>query len=342
MKNLNNKLTPEILVPRLGDHLVESGLITQNDLEMVLELQNKYKINGKTPPLLGQLLVNENKIKQEDLDQAITIQVIQLRKALEDANQKLELRVKERTAELQKALDKLSELNKLKSNFISNISHELRTPLTHLVGYVELFISGAFGELNPDQMESMVMIKSATNKLEKLIQNLIQISMADRGDIDIQISNFDLVDLSKMILNKSGKNAQQYNISISSHFSNESMIVAGDCEKISWVIEQLLDNAIKFNDPGGKVKLSIIDNEIFARITISDTGIGISEENQISIFEPFYQLDGSSTRKYGGTGLGLALVKKIIEAHSSEIQLASKLGTGSQFSFTLKKGILSD
>jgi len=338
MSEKRNKLTPEVLVPRLGDHLVKSNLITPDELQQVLSIQKEYRERGETPPLLGSILVAQNKLKKEDLDQAVTIQIIQLRKALEDANQQLEQRVIERTAELQRALDKLSELNTLKSNFISNISHELRTPLTHLVGYIELFISGALGELNTQQIESMLMIKQASGKLESLIQDLIQMSIADKGEIDIHFSNFDIVDLANQIIERYTTRANQKQITLSHSFSSDSILVNADPEKITWVIEQLLDNGIKFNLPEGLVTLSINETADLAHISISDTGVGITEQDLNDIFEPFHQLDGSSTRKYGGIGLGLALVKKIITAHGSKIQARSEPGKGSEFLFSMKKG----
>jgi signal transduction histidine kinase len=113
-------------------------------------------------------------------------------------------------------------------------------------------------------------------------------------------------------------------------------VVESDGEKISWVIQQLLDNGIKFTPQGGRVALSLILQVPFVHVTVTDNGIGIPSERLDEIFEPFYQLDGSSTRRYGGTGLGLALVQKIIEAHGSKIRVTSQVGKGSQFEFNLK------
>ena len=123
------------------------------------------------------------------------------------------------------------------------------------------------------------------------------------------------------------------NISLETHLPDGQALIEIDYEKMVWVVEQLLDNAVKFTAPGGKVSLSaqLDDNKVW--FEVKDTGIGIPPDRVDEIFEPFYQLDGSSTRKYGGTGLGLALVRKIIEAHGTTIQVESQVGQGSAFRF---------
>ena len=127
------QLTPEMLVPRLGEYLVKHEYITETDLQKALAYQQE-KITDNQTYLLGQALIDLKLIDRAVLDQAVTEQIIQLRSALQTANRNLERRVRERTAELQRALERLSELTQMKSNFISNVSHELRTPLTHVKG----------------------------------------------------------------------------------------------------------------------------------------------------------------------------------------------------------------
>jgi len=143
-------LTPEILIPRLGDVLVQQGLLSNEDLEAALEKQRELRQSGQAP-LIGQLLVDMGKIDRATMDQAITIQIIRLQRALQESNDLLEQRVEERTAALQRAYEKLAELSKLKENFISNISHELRTPLTHLKGYLDLMLANDFGPITLEQ-----------------------------------------------------------------------------------------------------------------------------------------------------------------------------------------------
>lgn len=329
------QLTPEVLVPRLGDYLVEKGLLSAQDLGRALARQQAARTAGSYPPHLGQILVELKLIDQAVLDQAITEQIIQLREALQRANAQLEQRVQERTAELEQALEKLHELNQVKSNFVANISHELRTPLTHIKGYIELFLTDTFGALSAEQRESMQIMESSTNRLEQLIEDLILFSTSERGQFSVRQYPFFLQDILKDVQARAASRAEEHRVSFSLNVPPRLPAVNADPEKISWVLLQLLDNAIKFTGPGGKVSLALENSGKLVQISVSDTGIGIPSEKLGEIFEPFHQLDSSSTRRYGGTGLGLNLVRKIVEAHGSTIHVTSKVGAGSRFYFSL-------
>ena len=334
--NQKVQLKPEILVPRLGERLVESGLISNGVLKEALELQKLKFSEDNSSSLLGQILVEQGHITPEELDQTVTLMIIELREALEKANENLEKRVVERTCELQNALEKLSELSNLKANFISNISHELRTPLTHLIGYVDLISSNALGSLNAEQAEAMNMIQHSTERLEELIQDLIQISMAESGSLGLNITKVKITDVCQKAINRIKNKAIRNQVTVQYNMLDECTMVEVDEEKIAWVLTQLLDNAIKFNKTGGTVSLNTRHQEDEIIISIIDDGIGIPTENYNDVFETFHQLDTSSTRHYGGTGLGLSLVRKILESHGSNITLKSTLGSGSRFEFKLK------
>lgn len=332
--NHKTPITPEVLIPRLGDQLVEMNLITRGQLKTALAFQSEQEQKGKTY-LLGQALVELGCLEQTTLDQAITEQIIRLRSALVDANRNLEKRVQQRTAELQEALQKLAELNQLKANFVANISHELRTPLTHVRGYLELLASEALGELNEDQQKSLeVSLRSAT-RLQNLIDDLILFSTASRGELTLKPNPVDLNLLLSPVLTRSNPKAIERKIDMKLEMAPDLPLVQADAEKLSWALSQLLDNAIKFTPESGKVLLQVVSDDKTAIIRVSDNGIGIPPERQKEIFEPFHQLDSSATRRYGGTGLGLALVRQIIEAHGSIISLKSAPGQGSEFSFNL-------
>ena len=329
-------LTPEILVTRLGDYLVERGTISAEDLNRALAIQQDTRGAGKQAPLLGQILISMEVINRETLDQAVTEQILQLRNALENINKSLEKRVQERTAELELALSRLSELNQMKSNLVANISHELRTPLTHIKGYIELLISEGLGPLTSDQEQALDVMESSTDRLERLIEDLLLFSMVEKEQIILHIRPCNLNKLCSELMTRAANSADQRNIKLRLECSPEPVIIEGDEEKITWAITQLLDNAIKFNLPGGNAEIKIEVEGKFARLAVADTGIGIPPEKLTDIFESFHQLDGSSTRRYGGTGLGLSLVKKIIEAHGSVIHVTSKVDHGSTFTFLLK------
>src|SRR3990172_5666357 len=173
---MTGPLAPEILVPRLGDSLVEKGLLAQADLERALAYQKRMRDAEGKRILLGEALIELGFIERARLDAAITEQIAQLQEALRQSNLLLEERVRERTAELQEALDKLTELNRLKNDFISNVSHELRTPLAHMVGYIDLLSAEALGSLSEEQRSAVMVLEKSYHRLSSLIDNLLFMS----------------------------------------------------------------------------------------------------------------------------------------------------------------------
>lgn len=329
------RLTPEMLVPRMGEYLVQKGLITEDALQNALDYQQEQTSHGNTV-LLGQALIDLKFIDRSDLDQAVTEQIIQLRSALQAANRTLERRVEERTAELQKALERVSELSQLKANFISNISHELRTPLTHIKGYIELLITESLGSITPEQRHALTVSQQSTNRLEVLIEDLIMISLASRGELSMQQSDVDIRRLANLAVKSHAEAALGRGVNLHAVIDEDVPFVQADSQKIAWVLGQLIENAIKFTPSSGSVVVSIKrEGENLVIISVTDTGIGIPSTKLNDIFEPFHQLDSSTTRRYGGTGLGLSLVRQIVEAHGSMLEVQSTEGRGSTFKFPL-------
>lgn len=327
-------IAPESLVPRIGEYLIDLGLLQTIDLQRALNFQ-KERLKAGKPILLGEAFLELGLIKKEHLDQAIATQILKLQKALADANQNLQQRVQERTQELQNALERLAELNQLKSNFIATISHELRTPLTHLKGYLELLNDQSLGPLNSGQVDAIGVMMRAENRLERLIEDLIQFSMASRGELSLNLDQLNLRSLINSSVDQAHYKAGLKQVSISTNMPAKLPDVRVDEEKMSWVLLQLLDNAIKFTPQGGRIVIKANHTDHKVVVAIIDSGIGIPKERIQEIFEPFHQLDGSSTRRYGGTGLGLAMVKKIVEAHGSTITVESVSGKGTKFEFYL-------
>jgi signal transduction histidine kinase len=329
------RLTPEMLVPRMGEYLVQKGLVSAQGIQKALAYQQEETARGNSV-LLGQALIDLDLISRADLDQAVTEQIIQLRSALQASNRSLERRVEERTAELQKALERVSELSQLKANFIANISHELRTPLTHIKGYIELLVSASLGPLTDEQKHALDVSQQSTIRLETLIDDLIMVSMASRGELSIKQSAVDICRLANLTVKSHGAAASRRGVHLQAAVEENIPIIQADSQKIAWVMGQLVDNGIKFTPSGGSVTVSVRrEGENLVIVSVIDTGIGVPSNRLQDIFEPFHQLDGSSTRQYNGTGLGLSLVRQIVEAHGSMLEVQSTEGHGSTFKFPL-------
>jgi len=327
-------VAPEVLVPKLGEYLVSKECITAKQLQTALAYKTRRKEQGRSV-LLGQALIQLGYIEQRTLDKAITEQIFVLQDALKKSNRGLEQRVKQHTRALQNALNKLQELNRLKTNFISNVSHELRTPLTHIKGYVELLSDASLGPLTRHQTEALQVINKATARLENLIDDLIKFSETSKGEFSLKLSPVALKALANKVIAHVFPKAEERNIFIDLDIPHTLPPVLADDENITSVLLQLADNAIKFTPPGGEIKITARQNGDKVTVAVIDNGIGISEENLRDIFEAFRQIDGSATRRYGGTGLGLALVKRILDAHEAKIEVQSVVGKGSRFAFSL-------
>lgn len=334
---MNIKKTPELLLPKFGEQLVNLGIISREHLSLALDYQKKIKKThpDENPPLVGQILVQLNYLSQSDLDSAVTDLFIKLKDALEESNHKLENRVEERTKELRQAIRKINKLNQSKSEFVSNISHELNTPLTHIMGYACLFLDGSLGEINQDQKEALTTIKRATDRLDELITDLISFTDIENDVLVIQSMPTPPLLICKKAFSNSIIAAKKKSIHLIHQYSDDLPLISADKNKIAWVVKQLLNNAIKFTEPNGYVLLKVKINHNMVDFSVIDTGIGIPENNFKDIFEPFHQLDGSTTRSVGGTGIGLTICREIINAHNSKLLVSSKLNKGSEFAFSL-------
>jgi signal transduction histidine kinase len=342
-QRLEEALTPtptapasvEELIPRLGDSLVAQKLISPEQLHTALDLQAKNRNEGATSPRLGQILIDMGILSSVQLDRAIAMMVVQLQKALQIANRNLEERVRERTAELSQAFERLSELNQLKANFVANVSHELRTPMTHIVGYLDLLDDNTFGPLNPDQHETLETIRRASQRLNDLIEDLIQFADTSRGGISLNLQPMSLRDAVQEAMARLLSKAQKSNVRIDVQMPSELPSVNADYRRVAWVMQQIIDNGIKFTPAGGCVTIRAGEAADRVWVTVTDTGIGIPQSRLTELFQPFHQLDGSPTRRQGGTGIGLSLCKIIVEAHGSTMNVQSEEGRGSTFLFDL-------
>ena len=329
------KLTPEMLVPRMGEYITQKGLISEEQLQMALAYQQE-RIDKGEHYLLGQALIDLKLLDHDTLDQVVTEQIIQLRNALQSSNRNLEQRVKERTSDLNEALRRLSELSQMKANFVANISHELRTPLTHVKGYIELLVTESLGSITEEQRHALQVSQRATAKLESIIDDLIMFSLASRGEMSMRLDKVDIRRIVALAAKSALPKAEERGVQVLVSALDNIPSVQADSEKIGWVINQFLDNGIKFTPTGGSVVISLKEEgSNLVLISVTDTGVGIPPSRLKEIFEPFHQLDGSSTRHFGGTGLGLSLVRQIVEAHGSLLDVKSVEGKGTTFKFPL-------
>lgn len=327
-------LSPEVLVPRLGDTLIEKGLLKPEELKQALAHQKARGEQG-TRILLGQALVELGLIDRTKLDAAVTEQISQLQEALRQSNLFLEERVRERTAELQEALDKLTELNRLKNDFISNVSHELRTPLAHIVGYIDLLSIEALGPITEEQRSAVAILEKSYKRLGSLIDNLLFLSFDTAESLHLEPAPTLVQELFQQVVEQYQTRATSDQVMLSQEAPADLPAIQADSNKLEWALGQLVENGLKFNQKGGRVHLSASLDGKRVQVAVADTGVGIPAEKLNEIFEPFHQLDGSTTRRQGGAGIGLTLTKRIIEGHGSKLKVDSLVGKGTRFSFSL-------
>jgi signal transduction histidine kinase len=330
----------ELSVPKLGTFLLDQKMVTENQLAAALARQREAEAGGERK-LLGQTLIEMGFASRETIDRAVNRQILDLHAALQESNRQLEQRVEERTTELRRALERLSELNQLKANLISNVSHELRTPLAHIKGYIELLAEGQLGEISKEQQNALGVVQRASDRLEGLIEDLIEFSAASRSGIALNLAPIDIAELLDRAAGRSKAKADKAGVALIVEVAGEIPRPLADAERLGWVLHQLIDNGVKFTPTGGTVRARAAREARAVQVSVSDTGIGIPQDRLREIFEPFHQLDGSPTRRYGGTGLGLALARMILEAHGAPLNVTSQVGEGTTFTFSLPVGARS-
>lgn len=249
--------------------------------------------------------------------------------ALAIANAKLYEEAKQKTQALSHALSRLQELDRLKNEFIQNASHELRSPVSIIMGYAELFENGELGSLTVDQQEALAIIARRARGLSKMLDNLLTIMEVEGKNLSRE--QVDMADLVEMVLVEMRSRFKSAGLELSSRIGIGLSRINGVRHHLRRTIENLLSNAIKFTPEGGKVHVHLWQEEGELRLEVTDTGIGIPADQHERIFQRFYQVDGSPTRKFTGAGLGLALVKEVIEEHNGSIAIKSEPGQGSSF-----------
>ena len=245
-------------------------------------------------------------------------------------NVDLERRVEERTMELVYA-------NRVKDEFLANMSHELRTPLSGILGFSESLMEGVYGDLVQRQNYAVQMIYSSGEHLLELINDILDISKIEAGKFEFSLEEVNINQVCHASMAFIRQLANKKSVMVEYVISEAVATMAADPRRLKQVLINLLNNAVKFTPENGKIVLEVQADAkaSLMRFFVTDTGIGISPEDIPKLFQPFVQLDGGLSRQYEGSGLGLALVKKMVEMHGGSIDVQSELGKGSRFSFVL-------
>lgn len=279
---------------------------------------------------------------------------------LEESYETLEKKVEERTEELRLLTEVLSnkkrelelsnmelqEANSLKSQFLANISHELRTPLNSIIGFSELLQEKAFGDLNERQMLYVGYVHTSGAHLLQLINDILDLSKIEAGRMELLKEDFPVAESLGQILGIVRPMAHKKDISVNNMLAKASPMLNADRAKFKQIMLNLLSNAIKFNVIGGHVDIacSVVEEPDgmsmtrYVVLSVADTGIGVKDEDKDKLFAAFQQADSSITREYGGTGLGLALTRRLVELHGGSIWFDSVYGQGSTFFVKLPQG----
>jgi len=240
--------------------------------------------------------------------------------------------LQDKNRQLEESFGKLKELDRLKSNFLATMSHELRTPLTSVIGYSEMMLEGLGGPLTGEQREYLGIIMEKGENLLQLITSILDITKIEAGRVRLVMSDVELGQLARDAVSTVLPHARKKGLTLHCEQAANMPKVLCDREKVRQCLINLVSNAVKFTPSGGTVTVgaSELPGERVA-LFVADTGIGIPEEHLPKVWDVFYQVDGSSTREYGGAGLGLAIVKSFVEAHGGEVELRSTPNGGSTF-----------
>ena len=236
--------------------------------------------------------------------------------------------------ELRRLYRELETASKHKSDFLANMSHELRTPLNAIIGFSQVLSQELFGEVNEKQKEYLQDILSSGNHLLALINDVLDLSKVEAGQVELQVEPFSLQDALERGVSMIRERATRDGVRVALHANGGADIVTGDERRIRQVIFNLLSNAVKFTPTGGLVEVAAKQDNGEVKISVADTGPGIAEQDLDRIFEEFQQTEAGA-RQHEGTGLGLALSKRFVEMHGGRIWCDSEVGKGSRFVFTL-------
>jgi signal transduction histidine kinase len=254
---------------------------------------------------------------------------------LQQSHAILEDLVKARTTALEQANLRLRKADRLKSEFLANMSHELRTPLNSILGFSELLKDPVFGSVTEKQLLYLNNISSSGKHLLALINDILDLAKVDAGKIELHREPLSVIQLLDEIVSNLRSISEKKQIQVSREIAPEITSIYVDHGRFKQIMINLLSNALKFTPANGQITIIAKSEKEFIHISVIDTGIGISHDNIDRIFNEFEQVDGSRTRKFEGTGLGLALSRRLVELHGGEIWVESELEKGTKFTFSI-------
>ena len=236
-----------------------------------------------------------------------------------------------------KTVERLREVDRLKQEFLANMSHELRTPLNSIIGYSEVLLDGVDGDLTEDALEDVEAIHTSGKHLLSIINEILDLAKIDAGQMRLSRQEKDVIEILKHIVVSSQVLVKDKPVEILLEEATPIEMTYIDPVRMNQIMLNLVGNAIKFTEEGSVTVRYGMDNDDFIRVEIADTGMGMNEEQLALIFQRFRQVDGSSTRRAGGTGLGLTITKQLVEMHGGEVGVTSEVNVGSTFFFTLPR-----
>lgn len=325
--------------------LLDHNLPKKSGLETLREIKLKgveipiVMITGQGDEAIAVRLIKEGALdylpKRENYEDSVPLMIkktiAEFRAKIERERLQREIALKKE--ELEKSNEKLRELDRMKSDFVSNVAHELKTPLTIIKGNLDNIDDGYAGEVQPKQKEILGDVFRVVNRLTRLITDLLDLSKIESGKMQFNKEDFDLVELADETVKGFEKLAGKKKIEIKREFPGSKVMVNADRDKLTQVFVNLMGNALKFTDKGN-ITVRIIELQDEAQVEIRDSGPGMEKDELDRIFDKFVRIVAD---KKEGTGLGLPIAKDIVELHKGRMRVESVLGKGSNFIFNLPK-----
>lgn len=265
------------------------------------------------------------------------LQTRNLHQAQRDYNARLEADVRARTREIELYKVQLEQASRMKSNFIATISHELRTPLTAINGFSELLLSDSVGQLSDEQKRYLNDVYTSGKHLSQLVETILELADIRVNDVSLSLGIVDVTEAVQAVIDVLDEPRKQRHINLVWQVETPPEAILADPTKVKQMVYNYLDNAIKFSPDGAQIQVTLEQNPTEVIVAVQDEGVGIPEGQHEHVFEAFWQLDGSLTRRYEGVGIGLYLTKQLAELHGGRVWFTSNTDQGSTFAFALPR-----